>query len=1073
MADGARTTRIVIAILVLGAIATPVMGNDAGSGGDAGSTMSTALSLNATNATYYGNLSAGSDDVDLYSISMPNGTGLAVGLTSPTTGDFDPYIYDSNGSLIDYMYTTQTYEEASTNGTSVGGTTVYVKIEAYSGSGQYTMQIWIFGTGNQPGSNQNDANSGSDAASSAGSSLQLNSSNQTISGWISDTWDPQDWYNISVPTGHGIAVSMSFPNGSNFDYLYLYDSSGTQYIDYAYYSPWDVTSNGTGVGGSHVYIRVYSYYSEGDYNLTISFFSTAGQPGSAQDDAGSGTDAGDTLSMAMNLSVPISGASYDGWVDYTWDSNDYYAVEVPANWTTWASLEWNSSSDLLDLFLYSSSGSAIDSSLYDNPETVSGNGSAVSGTTVYYRVQAWTSSASSMNYTLDIHFVNLSDTPAFNQNDANSGGDAGNDFASATHLSGNGNFSQGPQSFTYFGWISDSADQVDYYAVEIPSGHAIEADLSWNNSANDFDLALYDQGQSQIDYSYYGNPESVQSGSIDVSNTTVFLVVEAYGGWSGAGEGNYTLNVTILNQSLVPGMNQNDGYSGGDAGNDYSSATPLVNASPGMSVWPGYVDSGSDDYDFYEVFVPLDHGITVEMSPGYVQSTWFLLELYDSSNSVVDYDYYSNPQSVSTNGSGVNMGGTNAVIGVTAYNGGDLYNLSIWIFSLDADGDGFYDEVEYSCGSDPFDNASVPADTDNDGICDALDEDMDGDGVDNANDTFPDDANESSDNDGDGMGDNGDYDDDNDGWNDTAEYACGSDPLDSGSVPDDLDGDGICDSTDEDIDGDGVEDADDAFPDDGTEWSDTDGDGLGDNSDTDDDGDGVEDANDFDSLDPSESNDTDGDGIGDNSDFDDDGDGWNDTLDLFPMDPKEWEDTDFDGIGDNEDSDDDDDGWLDADEAGICSTDPLDQNSVPSDLDGDRICDFLDEDDDGDGVPDLDDPFPNDPNEILDTDLDGLGNNEDSDDDGDGWPDFAEEACKTSAIDGSDYPLDSDNDGTCDLIDPDDDNDGHLDQNDLFPLDQTKWDDNSERPSGLPKIVFISSLLLTASALLLYSRRRI
>ena len=184
-------------------------------------------------------------------------------------------------------------------------------------------------------------------------------------------------------------------------------------------------------------------------------------------------------------------------------------------------------------------------------------------------------------------------------------------------------------------------------------------------------------------------------------------------------------------------------------------------------------------------------------------------------------------------------------------------------------------------------------------------------------------------------------------------------------------------------------------------------------------------------------------------------------------------DTDSDGIPDFRDSDDDDDGWLDADEAGICSTDPLDQNSVPSDLDGDRICDFLDEDDDGDGVPDLDDPFPNDPNEILDTDLDGLGNNEDSDDDGDGWPDFAEEACKTSAIDGSDYPLDSDNDGTCDLIDPDDDNDGHLDQNDLFPLDQTKWDDNSERPSGLPKIVFISSLLLTASALLFYSRRRI
>ena len=95
-----------------------------------------------------------------------------------------------------------------------------------------------------------------------------------------------------------------------------------------------------------------------------------------------------------------------------------------------------------------------------------------------------------------------------------------------------------------------------------------------------------------------------------------------------------------------------------------------------------------------------------------------------------------------------------------------MYNLSVWLFSLDADGDGFYDEEEYSCGSDPFDNTSVPSDTDADGICDGLDEDIDGDGVNNANDTFPEDSSETSDNDGDGIGDNADTDDDGDGWED-------------------------------------------------------------------------------------------------------------------------------------------------------------------------------------------------------------------------------------------------------------------------------------------------------------------
>jgi len=44
-------------------------------------------------------------------------------------------------------------------------------------------------------------------------------------------------------------------------------------------------------------------------------------------------------------------------------------------------------------------------------------------------------------------------------------------------------------------------------------------------------------------------------------------------------------------------------------------------------------------------------------------------------------------------------------------------------------------------------------------------------------------------------------------------------------------------------------------------------------------------------------------------------------------------------------------------------------------------------DSDGDGVIDSEDAFPNDPNETLDTDLDGIGNNADSDDDNDGVAD--------------------------------------------------------------------------------------
>ena len=174
---------------------------------------------------------------------------------------------------------------------------------------------------------------------------------------------------------------------------------------------------------------------------------------------------------------------------------------------------------------------------------------------------------------------------------------------------------------------------------------------------------------------------------------------------------------------------------------------------------------------------------------------------------------------------------------------------------LDDDGDGFSDAEESDCASDALDTDSVPTDLDGDSICDALDDDVDGDGLLNdvetntstyvdENDTgtdsmnadtdgdgvcdgpqvpanggctagpdvFPLDRAGSVDSDGDGMPDtlNGestsspplveDLDDDNDAWSDEMEAACGTDSVDSNSVPGDEDADGICDSLDTNLD---------------------------------------------------------------------------------------------------------------------------------------------------------------------------------------------------------------------------------------------------------------------------------
>ena len=230
--------------------------------------------------------------------------------------------------------------------------------------------------------------------------------------------------------------------------------------------------------------------------------------------------------------------------------------------------------------------------------------------------------------------------------------------------------------------------------------------------------------------------------------------------------------------------------------------------------------------------------------------------------------------------------------------------------------------------------------------------DSDEDGVDDDDDAFPDDSTEWADTDGDGVGDNADTDDDDDGWSDQDEVVCGSQLLDSDSVPADSDADGECDALDPDDDDDGVVDSDDAFPSNPTEWADTDGDGIGNNADGDDDGDGWGDSTESDcGSDPMDGEvspkDIDGDGACNIQDPDDDGDGVADENDAFPLDNTEWLDTDGDGLGDNSDQDDDGDQFVDEYES-ECMSDPLDPNSSPSDSDGDGICDAIDVFDDND-----------------------------------------------------------------------------------------------------------------------------
>ncbi|MHA1791659.1 MAG: FG-GAP repeat domain-containing protein [Promethearchaeota archaeon] len=86
-------------------------------------------------------------------------------------------------------------------------------------------------------------------------------------------------------------------------------------------------------------------------------------------------------------------------------------------------------------------------------------------------------------------------------------------------------------------------------------------------------------------------------------------------------------------------------------------------------------------------------------------------------------------------------------------------------------------------------------------------------------------------------------------------------------------------------------------------------------------------------------------------------------------------------------------------------------------------------DTDGDGVNDTIDAFPNNPNEWIDTDQDGIGDNADLDDDGDGVPDV----------------------------------------NDDYPLDPTKTDNGKDDLNIITMIMLVASLVMSSGSLIISS----
>ena len=870
-----------------------------------------------------------------------------------------------------------------------------------------------------------------------------------------------------------------------------------------------------------------------DYTITWSIYNATTEPLRSvyQNDAGLGVDAHDSSSSRAGANViPSMNNTLTGYGHDSWDTYDMYEIYIPEGYAMSAELTFPVENDLELYLKYASTPtttylSTACSSLSSNPE-VCGVDYSRGGQSLYIVV---TTDKGSGDYTLEITMITIETQPGATYDDCGTGGDASNDLwtnggptwlTNSTAINATGH----PDDVggTCTGWTDYTWDKYDAYNIYVPAGKYMWLNTTWDDDSQGPNSRLYtyilkctsqtlnpatgicsSNSMTYIAQEWDNDGDASASSGLSLGPNGGWLTLQIYGypTLQSYGVENlvYTMNIEFDSLLNLDGGIQDDAGSGLDAGADELTAIHVNdfnimtnNTANSTLFFEGWSHGSVDIRDKFTFDVPADHGYSVLVAHDGVQyntlgfTTWIVLDILGTGTSTLGYGSPTTGSSnVTWNSSSSNNyygGEVNTIqirnwAGATTNDDGQDYNVTITFFTLDIDGDGWYDDIEIACNSDPNDATSVPDDTDADGICDVQDQDTDGDGVVDSEDDFPLDMNETSDNDGDGLGDNSDFDNDNDMWNDTDELDCLTDPYDSTSVPIDFDSDSICDLLDLDDDNDGYEDSIDEFPLNSTEWADNDGDRVGDNLDLDDDNDNFEDLveiecdsdpmdltviptdldldgvcdaidndidgdgydNDVDAFpeDPSEWADYDGDSIGDNADLDDDNDLVLDVNDAFPMDSYETVDTDGDDVGDNADLNDDGDSWTDAEEL-ACGSNGLDSTSVPNDFDGDMICDKVDTDDDGDGVSDINDAFPYDANENTDLDGDGIGDYSDPDDDGDGWLDSVEPNCGTDPMDAFSVPADNDGDNECDTTDGDDDNDGTIDIDDAFSLDPTE-----------------------------------
>jgi len=321
--------------------------DDGGSGADAGEAIEDSLLIGIGESS--GELK-NADDTDLYSVEVSKGQIVSVQLSTESGGRFyGSFVAENGGSISGSSFSRGSPGSIDYCVDYTG--LLYIKITRSSGEGVYNLNVEV--------SNQNDADSGSDAGEEAETAIQIDAG--SVAGRLKHS-DSEDWFVFQATSGDIITIEADPEDGLNYSVALRYTTkqgiatAGSITISD---NPGEIRYC-TKDSGSH-YIRIHRSSGEGEY-----IFSVLKTP---QNDANSGGDAGDSISRSTPLPVITQfGATYTGKL-LSKDNDDWYSLGTLPTGTL--NITLNASGGRFYLYLYNANASQVaNSNNYSGDQTI-------------------------------------------------------------------------------------------------------------------------------------------------------------------------------------------------------------------------------------------------------------------------------------------------------------------------------------------------------------------------------------------------------------------------------------------------------------------------------------------------------------------------------------------------------------------------------------------------------------------------------------------------------------------------------------------------------------------------------